>query len=212
MRRWMLLLAVSALAVLGLWGSSALAHGPGEEASPGQPGWTDRFYERVASELGRDPEEVRRAFGRALREEWLARLDRAISRRMEEGRMTREQAESLRRWLARRPEVPFDPFRPYVRPSLQRVAEQLGVDLPALREAVARARRAVEEERMARWLDRQVEAGRLTPEEADALLEWFRSRPEGLPGLGSLFRSYPYPFHHPWGHPWEPEWAGPHCP
>jgi len=189
MRRWLLLLVVPALLVLGLGISPVLAQGGDpqnrSQATP-QPTLMQAFYERVASALGRDVESVAKAFQQAQKEAWDARLQERLDRLVSAGRLTQEQADALRAWLAQRPDVSVGPFRPVGQPSLQRVAEILGVDLKALEDAVAQARRAVAEEALSRHLSRLVEQGRISQEQADALLEWFRSRPEGVQDLGGL--------------------------
>ena len=73
---------------------------------------------------------------------------------------------------------------------VSRVAEILGVDEAQVQDAVEQAAREMQDEALQAKLDRMVESGRLTQEEADARKEWYQSRPDGL---------HPGPFHLFWG-------------
>ena len=61
-----------------------------------------------------------------------------------------------------------------------KVAEILGIDEQTIKDALQEATQEVRSESLQHRLDDMVEAGRLTQEEADAYLEWYESRPEGL--------------------------------
>ena len=67
---------------------------------------------------------------------------------------------------------------------ISRVAEILGLEESQVKEAVAQARREMRDETVQQKLDRTVEQGRITREEADEYLEWFQSRPNSRPGVG----------------------------
>ncbi len=67
--------------------------------------------------------------------------------------------------------------------------ERTGValDPQELRGALQQAREEMQEEALEEWLQRLVEAGKITQEEADQYLEWWQARPDigvALPGLG----------------------------
>ena len=66
-----------------------------------------------------------------------------------------------------------------------RVAGILGLDETQVQDAITQARGEMRDEAVLRKLDRLVEMGRLTQEQADEYLEWYQSRPEGIfPGSG----------------------------
>ena len=71
-----------------------------------------------------------------------------------------------------------------------RVAEILEIDEAQVQDAMNQARMEIQDEVLQGKLDSMVEAGRITQEQADAYLEWYQSRPEGLypgskrPGFG----------------------------
>lgn len=64
-----------------------------------------------------------------------------------------------------------------------RVAEILGIDAAQVESAMQQARQELADERVQAKLQRLVEAGRLTQEQADEYLEWFEDRPEDVPGF-----------------------------
>lgn len=71
-----------------------------------------------------------------------------------------------------------------------RVAEILGLAEAQVEDALDQARAEIQDERVQAYLDRLVANGRITQEQADAYLEWYEARPEGLnlgPGFGSAF-------------------------
>ena len=59
-----------------------------------------------------------------------------------------------------------------------RVAEILGLDGEVVEDAFAQAQRGQEDELYRGRLDRMVEGGRITQEEADERYSWFQSRPD----------------------------------
>ena len=61
-----------------------------------------------------------------------------------------------------------------------RVANILGLDEAQVQDALDQATREIQDESLQLRLDRMVERGRLTQEQADAYLEWYLSRPDGL--------------------------------
>ena len=61
-----------------------------------------------------------------------------------------------------------------------RVAAILGLESDTVREAFAEVRRDQEDEAYKSRLDRMVEAGRLTQEEADSRYSWFQDRPDSM--------------------------------
>ncbi len=61
-----------------------------------------------------------------------------------------------------------------------RVATILGLESDTVREAFTEARRDQEDEAYKSRLDRMVEAGRLTQEEADTRYAWFQDRPDSM--------------------------------
>ena len=61
-----------------------------------------------------------------------------------------------------------------------RVAAILGLEEAEVQDAFQQARREMENEALQQRLERLVEAGRLTQEQADEYLEWYQSRPDSL--------------------------------
>ena len=61
-----------------------------------------------------------------------------------------------------------------------RVAEILGLDTDTVEDALKQARSEMQEERTDAWLDKAVEAEKITQEEADAYSDWLDDRPEGV--------------------------------
>ena len=63
----------------------------------------------------------------------------------------------------------------------------VAIDPEQLGEALKQARSEMQDEALKEWLQRLVEKGKITQEQADQYLEWWESRPEiglPLPGLG----------------------------
>ncbi|MDD5702374.1 MAG: hypothetical protein PHU23_10045 [Dehalococcoidales bacterium] len=73
---------------------------------------------------------------------------------------------------------------------LARVAEILGIEQADLEAAVKQAAQEMQDERIQDRLDKLVEQGKLTQEQADEYLDWWQSRPDvpegwnAFPGLG----------------------------
>ncbi len=66
-----------------------------------------------------------------------------------------------------------------------RVAGILGLDESQVQDAFKQARAEMQDEALQAKLDKMVESGRLTQEEADEYKEWYDSRPDTLtPGFG----------------------------
>ena len=62
-----------------------------------------------------------------------------------------------------------------------KVAEILGIeDTQSVKDALTEATREVRSERLQHRMDQLVEAGRLTQEQANAYVEWYEARPEGV--------------------------------
>jgi hypothetical protein len=75
---------------------------------------------------------------------------------------------------------------PVIESFASRVAAILGLDEAQVQDAMDQARREMQDEALQRKLDSMVERGRLTQEQADAYLEWYQSRPEGIWEFGGL--------------------------
>jgi hypothetical protein len=61
----------------------------------------------------------------------------------------------------------------------------VAIDSEQLRDALNQAHEEMQEEALASWLQKLVDNGKITQEEADEYLEWWQSRPDiELPGLG----------------------------
>lgn len=72
---------------------------------------------------------------------------------------------------------------------LERVAEKLGIDVEQLKDAFTEVMEEIQDEAQLQWLEKAVEEGLITEEEAAAYSEWWASKPDidfdfGLGGLG----------------------------
>lgn len=65
-----------------------------------------------------------------------------------------------------------------------RVAGILGIDQAQVEEAFQQALKEMADERLQAKLEAQVEAGRITQEQADEYIEWYQSRPDDGIGIG----------------------------
>jgi len=70
-----------------------------------------------------------------------------------------------------------------------RVAGKLGIDQTQVEDAFKQAREEMADERIQAKLDAQVEAGRITQEQADEYIEWYQSRPYDGIGIGERNRT-----------------------
>ena len=92
-----------------------------------------------------------------------------------------------------------------VRGLASRVAEILGIDETRVQDAIEQAREEMHSERLQAKLDKLVESGRLTLEQAEEYKTWIESRPEGLSprnfgGFGRHGRFGGRGFHRGWGY------------
>ena len=69
-----------------------------------------------------------------------------------------------------------------------RVAGILSIDEAQVEDAFQQASKEMADERLQAKLDKQVEAGRITQEQADEYLEWYQSRPDDGIGIGPKSR------------------------
>ena len=66
------------------------------------------------------------------------------------------------------------------RGSLPRVAEILELEEDTVADAMEQARQEMHDERVEAWLDKMVESGKITQEQADDYQDWLDDQPEGL--------------------------------
>ena len=95
---------------------------------------------------------------------------------------------------------------------VSQVAGILGLDETQVKDAFQQARGELQDEAIQRKLDLMVERGRLTQEQADEYLEWYLSRPEGLPTIFPHRGSGGHAFHRGMmggGHGWYGEVSPP---
>ena len=71
-----------------------------------------------------------------------------------------------------------------------RVAELLDVDEQTLDEAFSAAKELRADEAVHAWLDKLVEEGEITQDEADEFMAWYDERPDGAPGPGFSGRGF----------------------
>jgi hypothetical protein len=158
------LLALSAL------GGTAFAHW--------SPGNAEATYEKIAEELGQDQQIVADAFDTAGDEARDAAIADKLANLVEVGAITQAEADEIQAWYDAAPDAAenLKKGRPHV--DLDRVAELLGVDLETLEGIASTARSEVAVEAYSERLDEAVADGRITEEEAAAMLEQFEDRPQ----------------------------------
>ncbi len=169
-----------------------------------------RLVAKLADVLGLDQQQVSDAYEAALADVRTARLDSAIDSKIAQmlaaGRITQDQADTLKAWLSSRPaalnKLPRIPGLEFgapllgrERPALWQPGEQmepvyeamssaLGKEAIVIAEAFATARRELaREDRLAAvndFLDEMVADGRLTQVEADELSTWLDGAPAFL--------------------------------
>ena len=169
-RVWLVLFAAVVLAAS--LGGAALAHG----------GVRTEVGARVAEILGMDAQTVSDAFSDAIESRAEQALEGRLDRLVAAGRITPQQAEEFQAWFDERPEG--FPGLAFGRRGLHRggydlspdVAATLGVDEATVADALAQVAR----ERMEERLEQAVEDGKITQEQADAMLE--RLEGDGHPG------------------------------
>ena len=76
--------------------------------------------------------------------------------------------------------------KPQIESIPSRVATILELDEETVRNAFQQAKMEMRTDALMRRLDHQVEQGRITQEQADEYLEWYESKPEGLPNRFSF--------------------------
>ena len=164
-------------------GGTALAHwGPGNQ---------EAVYEKIADELGTDQEAVSDAFSTAKVEARDVAVAERLSKLVEDGALTQDEADSIQAWLDSAPEaasrLPFPGGRG-AHADLERVAEILGVDVETLAGVADAARDAVALDAYQTKLDEAVANGRITQDQADEMLQRFENRPakgfDGERGFG----------------------------
>jgi hypothetical protein len=74
---------------------------------------------------------------------------------------------------------PYDTF-------VSKVADKLGLDEDTVATAMKEARQEMMDEALAERLQKAVDEGRITQEQADQISEWMKSRPEALDELGGF--------------------------
>ena len=171
---------------------------------------SDELLDRVAAELGLEPQAVKDAVEQAEREQVKEHQDRLLAELVERGVITQEEADSASAWLDSRPAaadklfmdgaffpVAIGKFIPEMLPPhgvelgtlgdgaiLERVAEILGIEPEALREALGDASESLRAERRLEIInsviDTAVKEGVLTEAEGEEVRAWMAEMPEWL--------------------------------
>lgn len=193
------LLAVVVL--LGGIGGGAVGHtptpGPGvalAQTEPANQPPTATLLARMAKTLGIDEPALNNAIAQAQRELEVEALTERLQRMVEAGKITLEQADQYLNWYKSRPAIPFRGL-PGIKggpghlaqPLLARVAKILGIEEQALKDAFIKAQQEMQIEALTQRLQKMVEAGRITQEQADQYLNWFKARPDVGPAFGLGF-------------------------
>ena len=166
-RRWLVIPAIAGLAAVAAVGGIAAAGG-GERGETGS---------RVAEILELDEQTVADAFDQAARQRSDEALQARLDKLVEAERITQAQADELKAWYDERPEgVPGFGFG-------KRGFHRGGADIGALvaqilevdEQTVTDALKQVRDERFQARLDKAVENGKLTQEQADAIAERYEN-------------------------------------
>lgn len=171
-----------------------------------------RLVEKVAARLGLDAATVQDAYEQAAKAVEQEARRKLLDQLVESGRLSREQADALNAWLDSRPaaldRLPgiagFPGIRGIVVPGFkghhagvpqkdvfQKMAALLGKDAAAIEQAFKEASQELAKERRTEainsHLDRLVQDGVITEQEAAALRTWLESAPDflsgGIPGF-----------------------------
>ncbi|MDA0797317.1 MAG: hypothetical protein O2884_01375 [Chloroflexi bacterium] len=164
------LLALSAL------GGTAFAHW--------SPGNAEATYEKIAEDLGQEQTAVADAFSTASDEARDAAITERLAKLVEAGAITQAESDDIQAWYDSAPDAVDNMRRGRPNVDLERVAELLGVDVETLEGAAGDARNEVATEAYSAQLDAAVADGRITEEEAAAMLEQFENRPQREFGEG----------------------------
>ena len=118
---------------------------------------------RVAEILGIEQDQVEDAFEQAIRESAAQKSADLLSKLVEMGQLTQEEADAYQEWLDARPEGDFPGFKGYG-------AWSHGF--------FGKGHHGFAGQPDADWLSNLVEKGLLTQEQSDAYQEWLDARPE----------------------------------
>ncbi len=164
-KAWIVVSVVVALAAVAVLGGVALAHDGGRE----------EISARVAEILDTDEQTVADAFSAAKAKQVEEALQTWLDKLVENGKITREQADAFRSWYDARPDgVPGLVFPMHrLHRGGQHVeaeaAEILEIDEQTVSDAITQAVTEAYSEKLQERLDQAVQDGRLTQEQADAI-------------------------------------------
>jgi NTP pyrophosphatase (non-canonical NTP hydrolase) len=171
-----------------------------EEPTPPPEARGQGFLSRVAEILDIPVEELVTAFRQARHEVRSDVFNAALERAVDAGAITAEEAGEIRQWLEQRPDT-LDPVlrrlvhrirnhlqAPRVQARIKRLvlgrtAEILGIPREELVTAIRQARQEVRADVFNAALERAVDAGAITAEEAGEIRQWLEQRPEALDRL-----------------------------
>ena len=180
-RRWLIVPVVAGALALTIFGGTALVRG----GAPG--GVRGDVTTGVAAILGVDQAEVQAAFSQAAAEQRQASLQNRLDNLVEQDRLTQEQADEYMSWFLSRPEGLEGSGLKRLGGHRScggsgeiaaRAGEILGIDGATVEAAVQQASRETRDARVDSILDRLVEDGLLTQEQADQRRERYQARSE----------------------------------
>ncbi len=107
-RRWLLVSAATAALALLVVGGVVFAASNSDDGGTGgteQQTQKDKFTDRVAEILGKDPAEVKSAVQQARKEQQEQAMSDYLDKLVQNGRITQDEANQIKQWLAQRPQA-----------------------------------------------------------------------------------------------------------
>lgn len=166
---------------------------------------------RVAAILGIPEQKLVEAIKEAEKQLRDEAFFKALDKAVENGRLTREEADKLKAWWQQRPDFidrggnaaigrilgknrglgNLDIVPPKIgadniggnQALLSRVASILGIPVETLKNAIMQAQQEIQNEAFLRMLEKAVEKGIITQAEADQIKQWWQARPEAADRL-----------------------------
>ncbi|MBI4286065.1 MAG: hypothetical protein HY670_09260 [Chloroflexi bacterium] len=159
----------------------------------------ETLLSRVAEILGIEAAQLEAAIAQARREAQDEAVEAYLQKLVEQGKITPEQADQYKAWWLSRPDAlppivkrAFAHFPakrwqsgniPMDKTLLAKVATILGIEQQKLADAFAQAKREAQEAALDAYLQKLVEQGKITQEQADQYKAWLKSKPDvPLPG------------------------------
>lgn len=163
-------------------------------------GLGETFTGKVATILGLDVSQVTAAFQQAGQEMRSEAIQNFLDKAVADGKITQDEANQIETWWQGRPEA-LAKLGVGMRARLclrwgvaggdlaetftSKVATALGLDESQVTDAFKQARQEMQSEAVQNFLDKAVENGKITQDEANQIETWWQSRPDALSKLGA---------------------------